>query len=65
MEDHIVRRASLKEVTGLSDSQRDRMEQAGDFPKRRQITERIVGWSFNEIQTWINHRLHGDDQGAR
>jgi len=65
MEEKIVRKKNVEDLTKMSSSQIDRMEQEGDFPRRRQITERIVGWSYLEIQAWINYRLHGDDQGAR
>ncbi len=59
--EQILRKQKVRDITGLSDTQIDRMEQGGDFPRRRQITERIVGWSFNEIQAWISARLHGSE----
>ena len=59
MNDLILRRKKVREITGLSPSQIDRMEQEGNFPRRRQITQRIIGWSHNEVQKWINDRLHG------
>lgn len=58
MEERILRKQKVREITGLSSTQIDRMEHENRFPRRRQITERIVGWSFKEIQTWINERLH-------
>ncbi len=57
-EDHILRKQTVREQTGLSNTQIDRMEEEGLFPRRRKITKRIVGWSYNEIQNWINNRLH-------
>ena len=60
MQEQIVRKDRLREMTGMSPSQTERMEKAGKFPRRRQITERIVGWSYIEVQQWINERLHGD-----
>jgi len=60
MDDQILRKPKIRDRTSLSSSQIDRMEHEGDFPRRRQITQRIVGWSANEIQEWINARLHGD-----
>ena len=62
MEDRIIRKPIVQGDTTLSSSQIDREEQAGNFPKRRQITERIVGWSFNEVQAWIQNRLHGESE---
>ena len=58
MEDHILRKQKVRASTGLSNTQIDRMEHEGRFPRRRQITERIVGWSYIEIQAWIQNRLH-------
>jgi predicted DNA-binding transcriptional regulator AlpA len=59
MEERILRKQKVRDITGLSSTQIDRMEQEKRFPRRRQITERIVGWSFNEVQAWIQERLHG------
>ena len=60
MEDRILRKQKVLADTGLSSTQLDRMEHEGKFPRRRQITERIVGWSNNLVQEWIQNRLHGD-----
>ena len=60
MQDQIWRKKTVNGETGLSYTQIDRMEKAGLFPKRRLISERIVGWSANEVQAWINERLHGE-----
>lgn len=60
MEDKILRRESVRQMTGLSNTQIDRMEQEAKFPRRRQITERIIGWSYVEIQAWIQKKLHGE-----
>ena len=65
MEDRILRRKNVRESTGLSDSQVDREEEAGNFPKRRKITERTVGWSYIEIQAWIYSRLHADAEAKQ
>lgn len=61
-QERIVRKPEQKKLTGLSSTQTDRLEREGRFPKRRQITERIVGWSYLEIQAWIQNRLHGDSE---
>jgi predicted DNA-binding transcriptional regulator AlpA len=59
LKDHILRRPQVRDDTGMSDSQIDRLEKSGEFPKRRQITKGTVGWSYCEIQAWVNERLHG------
>ncbi len=65
MQDHILRKKIVREQTSLSNTQIDTMEKNGDFPRRRQITQRIVGWSYNEIQNWINDRLHNKESRLR
>ena len=60
MEKRILRKKALGPIDGLSDSQRDRMEAEGRYPRRRQITERIVGWDSNEVEAWVNERLQND-----
>jgi len=57
--DKILRRKRIKEITGLSDTQLDRLEHRGDFPTRRKISTRVVGWSEREVQRWVNGKLHG------
>ena len=65
MEDRIVRKKKVEDLVDLSSSQIDRMEKSNKFPRRRQITERIVGWSYIEIQAWIQKRLHGESETAQ
>ncbi len=65
MEDRILRKPKVQDITGLSSTQIDRMEHEDRFPRRRQISERIAGWSFNEVQAWIQERLHGTESQQR
>lgn len=58
--DIILRFPDVRRLTGQSRSTIDRMEAAGKFPKRRQITRRNVGWSKNEVDDWVEHRLHSN-----
>lgn len=51
--DRIVRIRELKSLTGLSTTTIWRKEKDNTFPKRRRISKRAVGWSFNEILQWI------------
>lgn len=60
MKDRILRRASVRESTGLPNTTLDRLEAEGRFPKRRRITERNVGWSELEVQNWVDARLNGE-----
>ena len=49
----VIRRRQLKEVVGFSPSHVDRMEAAGQFPKRRKFGDGVVGWLYSEIQQSI------------
>ena len=56
-----IREAECKDKTGLSRCTRWRLEQDGEFPKRRKITKGTVGWLASEIEDWINSK---DVKGA-
>lgn len=59
MENRILRRPGVKERTGLTDSQIDRLEKEGRFPSRFKITTRAVGWSEQDVNAWVDERLSG------
>lgn len=48
----------VKAATGLSRSTVWRLEQAGLFPRRRQLAPNSVGWSSAEIDAWLATRQH-------
>jgi len=43
-------------VVRVSHSTLRRMEAAGLFPRRRQISIRRVGWSESDINTWLTSK---------
>lgn len=49
-------RDEVEEVTGLSKSTIRRLERAGNFPKRRLLSQRRVGWVEVEVMDWISTR---------
>ena len=51
-----LREPKVKEITGLSKSTRWRLENAGKFPKRRQLSANAVGWLASEIEEWVMSR---------
>lgn len=57
--DSILRKPAVRERTGLAQTTIDVLEKKGGFPRRRNITEKTVGWSEREIDRWINEKLHG------
>jgi len=56
MKELILREAKVKETTGLSKSTRWRLEKAGDFPKKVQLSPRAVGWRAEEVIQWCKER---------
>ncbi len=55
-QDKLLRFPSLQEMTGLSRSTIWRLENEGRFPSRKQITDRAVGWSEQEVNIWLQER---------
>ena len=55
--DRILRDDECQQLTGLKKQIRYKLESEGQFPLRRRITERLSGYSYNEVQSWIEDRL--------
>jgi predicted DNA-binding transcriptional regulator AlpA len=53
---NILRNAAVTARTGLSPSQRWRLERRGEFPARVQLSQMSVGWFEHEIDTWVASR---------
>ena len=54
------RMLSIKKVTdmaGLSRTTIWRLEKSGDFPKRRQLSPRRVGWVESEVANWLEAKV--------
>ena len=58
---HILRRPDVAAATGLRKTQIDRLEARGEFPRRRRLSARAVGWRSDEVQEWIDSRPLADD----
>ncbi|MCX7122721.1 MAG: AlpA family phage regulatory protein [Gammaproteobacteria bacterium] len=52
----ILRKPQVIKMTGLSDSSIWRREHEGEFPKRRRLGLRAVGWYYDEVVAWIERR---------
>lgn len=52
----LLRAREVRERTGLGRMTLWRLEAAGEFPRRRQITPRSVRWIDEEIDDWIARR---------
>lgn len=47
---------TVKEMSGLSNVTRWRMEKRGEFPKRRQISPNRVAYLESEVLNWMDTR---------
>ncbi len=52
----VVNRAELERLTGLSATTLWRMETAGRFPARVQLSHKRVGWRRSEVAAWLAER---------
>jgi len=64
--DRIVRERECKQLTGLARTTRYMMEKAGNFPTRRQLGGRSMGWMLSEVTEWLasRTRITVDDKAA-
>jgi prophage regulatory protein len=42
-----------------------RLRQSSDFPPPTQLSDRAIGWSRDEIQTWVEARRQGSAKEPR
>ena len=54
--DRFLREPEVRSITGLSRTTRWRLEQVGQFPKRRKISANAVAWLASEVQEWLAAR---------
>lgn len=54
--DQIIRPRNLSAITGLSRTTTWRLERAGNFPHRVQLSAGAVGWRMSEVQAWLEDR---------
>lgn len=52
----IARDAEATEITGLGRSTRYKMEKAGTFPQRIQITAGLTGYLRKDLYEWVEKR---------
>ena len=60
----IIRKPELTRRTGLSAATIRRLELAGKFPKRLQLSTMAVGWDEREVVAWIEGRAAARDAQA-
>lgn len=47
---------AVSQIVNLSPSSIRRLETAGDFPKKRKLSARRVGYVLSEVQIWAENR---------
>lgn len=52
----IMRKPEVIKMTGLSGTTLWRLEKEGEFPKKIQLSKRLIGWSEADIQEWIDNK---------
>lgn len=60
----IGRLADVKAITKLSRPTIDRLEAAGDFPRRIRLSRQSVGWDLGEVRRWLDGRPRGPKPAA-
>ncbi len=54
--DRFIRERECRELSGLSRTTRWRLERAGQFPRRRQLSPNACGWILSEVVQWMTER---------
>ncbi len=54
--ERFLREPEVQHVTGLSRTTRWRLEQSGQFPRKRKLSQNAVGWLASEIEAWMAER---------
>lgn len=57
----LMRWPEVERVVGLARETVRKMERAGQFPPRVQITDRTVGWRKADVLRWVSSRQTSDD----
>ena len=55
--DRLVKDKEATTITGMCRRTRKAMEERGTFPQRRRLSERISGYSYNELMLWLKDRF--------
>lgn len=55
--ERVIREAECRQLTGLCRTTRYLMEKAGQFPSRRKLGGRSVGWLLSEVTAWQQTRI--------
>ena len=53
---HVMRKAEVEKVLGVSSDTINRMVAAGEFPKPIRLSVRAIGWLRSDLDAWIEAR---------
>ncbi|EIF0339093.1 AlpA family phage regulatory protein [Salmonella enterica] len=56
LNDRLVRERERQRITSISRSTAWKLEQVGQFPRRKSIGLKSCGWQLSELLCWINER---------
>lgn len=54
--ERVIREAECRQLTGICRTTRYMMEKEGEFPARRKLGGRAVGWLLSEVTDWQKSR---------
>lgn len=54
--DRMVKEKERKLITSVSRAEAFQLERKGQFPSRRKISNRSVGWLLSELLEWVKSR---------
>ncbi|HAT3688082.1 AlpA family transcriptional regulator [Citrobacter freundii] len=54
--ERVIREAECRQLTGICRTTRYMMEKEGQFPARRKLGGRAVGWLLSEVSEWQQSR---------
>ena len=60
----LLRIKQVEKRVGISGTQIRRLERAGQFPVRAEISERSFGYAEDEVDLWIQERLAAREHRA-
>ena len=58
--DRTIRERECRQITGLCRTSRYLLEKKGNFPARRKLGGRAVGWLLSEVQEWLISQPRAD-----
>ncbi len=64
MNSKLLTQKQVVDLVGVSRTTIWRLERAGKFPRRRQVSTKAVRWDQSEIEDWIRSRPLAGEEGV-